>query len=329
MHGRLLFKQSLPGRLARNDLFQAVRVTGVLNGAAIRQTDGWPGVDAPFCLIFAKNEPRQTTDAFYYVSPEMEDALNRRGRSRIDAKSARVVHHSDLAVDQFVLKTLFRGTTLDRSVLGKILTAAPLTLGGYWKREKLVNGLGYQVGGRAGTQQDSAALHGLPELTRQRLTGFKVDTRKLPAFARPTLLFPRRRAIYTAPIVLIAQSPSVDRAIPRAALATRDIVYDRSFFGFSCAGHRDADEIAKYLLVLFNSAIPLYTALLTSSQFGVERDAYLKEDVERQPIRPLDELKPGQRKRLRTLAGGGRAGDPDLSAIVTWAAELYGLHRSD
>jgi hypothetical protein len=112
-------------------------------------------------------------------------------------------------------------------------------------------------------------------------------------------------------------------------LATRDIVYDRSFFGFSCAGHRDADEIAKYLLLLFNSAIPLYTALLTSSQFGVERDAYLKEDVERQPIRPLDELSAVQRKRLRALADGLLAGDPDWSAIDTWAAELYGLNRWD
>jgi N-6 DNA Methylase len=329
MHGRLLFKQSAPGRQARADLFQAVRITGVLNGAAIRQTDVWPGVDAPFSLIFAKNERQQAADAFYYVSPEQEDALNRRGRIRIDAKAALVVRHSELLANPFVLKTLFRGTLLDQGVHAKIITAAPMTVAQYWRREKLASGLGYQVGGSAGKQQDASALHDLRELTRNRLTGFKIDTIELPLFQRETLLRPRRRAIYTAPLVVIAQSPNSERRAPRAAFASRDVVYDRAFFGFSCAGHSDGDELGRYLLVLFNSAIPLYTALLTSSQFGVERDTYLKEDVERQPIRPIDELSDAQRKCLRTLADGMLAGNPDWNAIDSWAAEIYGLNRWD
>lgn len=329
MHGRLLFKQSPGGRQARADLFRAVRITGVLNGAAIRQTDVWPGVDAPFSLIFAKNEPQQPTDAFYFVSPEQEDALNRRGRIRIDAKAARVVRYAELAENPFVLKTLFRGTPLDQGVLAKIAAAAPATLGDYWKRERLASGLGFQVGGNAGTQQDATAMHALPELTRQCLTTFRIAPSELRPFERATLLRARRREIYTAPLVVIAQSPSADRTTPRAAFASRDVAYDRSFFGFSCAGHSAADELARYLLVLFNSAMPLYTALLTSSQFGVERDAYLMEDIERVPFRPLSDLTDVQRKRLLWLAESLLAGDPDWDAIDEWAAELYGLNRWD
>ncbi len=332
MHGRLLFKQSDVGDQARTDLFEAVRVTGVLNGAAVRLTDYWPKVTAPFCLVFADNEKPPPNSAFYFVSPELEDSLNRRGRLRIDAKAAQPVALSALQERAGLLKTLFRGTSVDALLVERIRSVQTVALAAYWEEKKLAHGLGYQVGDKAGTQQDASGLHGLPDLTEQPERPFHIDpTRpKLPRFERPTLLRPRKRAIYKAPMVLVAQSPSEDRDRGRAWLVERDVAYSRTFFGYSCAGHLEADTLARYLLLLLNSNLVLYYALLVSSQFGVERDTFLKDDIDEFPVRRLETLSAALKNRIKPLSEALiHDAKPPWREIDAWIAKAYGLDRWD
>jgi hypothetical protein len=329
VHGRLLFKQTAAGRQAREDLFRAVRITGILNGAALRQTDVWPDVDAPFALLFGINEVPKADNAFYFVSPDRDDLLNRRGTVRIDAAAAHIVSQADAIRTPNLLKLLFRGTTLDRAVVDKILARSTVSLEEYWRELGLTSGQGFQIGGSARAQQSAVVLHGLPVLTKAEFRSYNIRTKNLPRFDRPTLLYPRRREIYRAPVVVIPEAPSPQRTVPRAALVLSDVAYNRSFYGYSAAGHRDGRLLADYLLVILNSDIPIYVALLTSAKFGTERDVLHKEDLERLPIRRLSELSAGQVDQVRSLSEAITAGRGDWDAVNAFMAQMYGLNKWD
>lgn len=329
VHGRLLFKQATAGRQAREDLFRAFRVTGILNGAALRQTDVWPDVDAPFALLFGRNEVPADDTAFYFVSPDREDLLNRRGAVRIDPNSAVIVRQQDAIRTPHLLKALFRGTTLDLAILAKICARAPISLEEYWRELRLESGQGFQVGGSARAQQSAVALQKLPQLTKAEFRSYQVRTTHLPPFSRATLLYPRRREIYRAPVVLVPEAPSPERAVPRAAISFADLAYNRSFYGYSTAGHSDAQLLARYLLVILNSDVPIYFALLTSGKFGTERDVLHKEDLERLPIRRLDDLSATQRAQITRLSDLILAEKADWEEINAFVAQLYGLNRWD
>lgn len=328
LHGRLLFRQSGGGRAARADLFRAIRITGILDGAAVRQTEVWPRVTAPFCLLFARNERSEAADTFYFVSVELDERLNRHGRVRIDAKAAHTVRIDDVLREPFLLKALARGTQLDVAVLRKLHNVSGATLSSYWREHGLEKGLGFQTGRRAGTQRPADNLHGLPELSAD-LESYRVPVGSLPKFDRSTLLFARRRDLYRAPLVLIPQTPDPRRRAPRALLASEDVVFSRSYIGYSASGHSDAEFLARYLFVLLNSNVPVYVALLSSGQFGVERDVYLSEDIAHQPFVAPEALSDAQRAEALRLASLLEASTPDWEAVDRWAASVYHLSEWD
>lgn len=329
VHARLLFKQAPAGRQARADLFEAVHITGILNGAALRQTDVWPGVDAPFALIFGKNELPEPDSAFYYVSPDREEPVNRRGTLRIDPNAAAIVQQREAVRTPHLLKTLFRGTTLDLSVIAKIAARAPRSLQKYWDDMDLKSGHGYQVGGLARPKQSAASLLGLPQLTKTEFRSYQIRTAKLPRFTQPKLLYPRSRDIYRAPLVLISKTPSPGRTVPRAAIAFEDVAFNESFYGYSAAGHENPDLLAHYLFLVLNSDLPIYLSLLTSGQFGTERDALYKEDLENLPIPPLTGLTTAQIEQVTTLSDSILNGTAHWDEVNAFVAQLYGLNRWD
>lgn len=122
--GRWLFKMSDAGFAARSALFRALSITGILNGAAIRQSKVWPNVDQPFCLLFADNRLPGENDHFVLVSPEDEPSLNEKGRMRIDASDAIPIALDLAATQPTLIKTLYRGNALDLSVVQRIRTRA-------------------------------------------------------------------------------------------------------------------------------------------------------------------------------------------------------------
>ncbi len=217
LHARLLFKQSERGVAAREAVLSALRVTGIVNGAAVRQTKFWPDVTAPFCLLFAENKVPADGDACWFVSPAHDRELNDRGMNRVDMESARPLLLRELRASPWVLKANFRGNSADRGVLDHLMRFPSLNK---WWTETLglhAQHQGYQVGGEAGTQQDARAFHGLPDLRREHLPKgrafFSYDGVKLPGFRRATLLRTRDHALYRAPLVVVPKRihPKRDR----------------------------------------------------------------------------------------------------------------------
>ncbi len=335
LHARLLFKQSAQGEEARRALFDAVRVTGILNGAALRETPVWPEISAPFCLVFAINEVPSPESSFYFVSPQFQASLNERGALRVDAKSASPVLWSEWRERPSLIKTLFCGTELDVRVVERLQAEANPPLLDYWaKTLGLKTGKGYLIGGDDAPQHSAKMLCGLPDLGGEvGAPTFVLDAaaiKRLPLFDRPTLTRPRKRDLYRSPMVLVKRSPPRDAANGRALLVFSDVAFPEGFIGFSAAGYPQAEALARYLHLVLCSDLPLYFALMTSSQFGVERDAFYKEDLDQFPIVPFERLPAGSAASARELSralqhqeGGA------LDDVNDWVARCYGLRRQD
>ena len=85
LEARLILTQSGPGTKARNALFQAVSVTGILNGSDLEKTAVWDCHDQPWILLWARNDlPNLDEQTFHLLTPVRENELADKGEFRID-----------------------------------------------------------------------------------------------------------------------------------------------------------------------------------------------------------------------------------------------------
>jgi len=133
LHARLLFQQGEGTPEARRAVFGALDVTGIVNGAELRSTEVWPGISAPFCLLYAKNQAPGPGAGFRFVSPHIEKGLNDAGMLRIDASNAEVVTPQQVCGRAEIFKILFRGTVLDLEIFERMTSNQLTTLEGYWE----------------------------------------------------------------------------------------------------------------------------------------------------------------------------------------------------
>jgi len=324
LHGRLLFKNSEGGREAREALFRSLAATGVLNGADLRQTLVWPQITAPFCLLFARNEVPGADHAFYFTSPYREEGLNGQGRLRIDAQAEHPVAVSRLREIPELLKVLYRGTALDAEVLQKIRSHGWPTVLQSFAEDR--TGAGYQVKGK---DHDAGFLKELPELTTKYGGPIGIDPATLPRFSRPTVHRRRKQTIYEGPLVVARKSTPLDRTRGRAFFSFSDLAYNESFYGYSAHGHQRPHDFVRYLVLLFHSDLFLWHSLMTSGQFGVERDALYKEDVDTFPLRPLGEIPAPIQAEIEPLSEALCGGLGPWAEIDEWTRRAFGLTRWD
>ncbi len=351
LHGRLLFKRSGKGKEARDALFSSLRVLAILNGS--EHADGfWPGVNQPFCLLFAQNSIPQDTDTFLFLTPDPDTNLIPHGRFRIDYQAAEPVQLSVMRQSSTLLKTLAVGTALDADIarrLGSLMSErqvgqaeaerAFLRFGDYWQPEtKLQYGQGFQIAARQKQRSAKfiidmgARIFSKPLADKYNL-GFFVEQKKLPLFSHETLLSPRRAEIYLLPLVLISEAPGASRNDVRArlVLGKTPIAYTESFYGLSSHEHPNGEQIARYAFVLFNSSLFVFYALITSAKFGTERRALLEEDILDFPILPFESMTSQEISVVCRLSDTLIEGpsEQDWAEIETWVFNLYGLNADD
>lgn len=326
--GRWLFKMSAAGSAARTAIFRALTVTGVLNGASIRQSRVWPNVDQPFCLLFADNCVPGPEDHFVLVSPDDEPDLNGKGRMRIDAHDAVPVSLKLAAEQPDLLKTLYRGSSLDATIVQRIRQRAKLSLGEFWASEPgLSRGQGYQVANRS---DDDSFLEGLPELDAQYSEHpFVVVASTLPLYQPSGLQFPRQPVIYKAPLVLVREGNRADRTRGRALVSDVDVAYTRSYYGFSAASHGRGEFLTRYVLVLMHSQLFEYFALMTSGRFGLEREVLQVRDVEAFPFISPEELSQADRAAIELSAARLIADEANWKELDQTVLNIYQVGRLD
>lgn len=326
--GRWLFKMTPKGYAARRALFQALAITGILNGASLRQSKVWPNVDQPFCLLFADNRVPNDEDQFVLVSPDEEPLLSDKGRMRIDAYDAVPVSLRLVAEQRTAIKTLYRGTALDMDIVGRIQSKTDRTLGDYWKHEPgLHSGQGYQVATRS---DDDTLLKGKRALGASYSEHpFLVLEDTLDPYQPQGLQWPRRPEIYQAPLVLVREGSKADRGEGRALFSDCDLAYSESYYGFSAANHPNGQFLCRYLLVLIHGKVFEYLSLMTSAKFGVERESLQLRDVESLPFVPPGKLGKDHRQAIDTCASKLIANQPDWPELDRTVAQIYGLSKRD
>ena len=346
LHARLLFQQGDGMPYARKALLEALDITSVINGVELRQTKVWPQISAPFCILFASNRTPGVEAGFRFITPRIEDSLNNAGTMRIDAINAEVVGVRQLIQTPDLLKVLFRGTRADLGIVDRIRAHGHPTLEGFW-RERIGSGSrgrlrgsgsGYQTlkpssrvrkhgDGRPGV--DASYLRQRKEVTFRSLGGFFVEDESLGLFSRERIHDPRSKDIFVGPLVLVHKSPSANTGRISVAISDRDVVFNESFYGYSPSGHPNARLLARYLALILGSKLVTWLALVTSGEFGFERDVVEKAALDQVPLPDFDKLSGKQRGEIRKLTEGLRSGATSWEDVDDWVARLYGLSQGD
>lgn len=325
-HARWLFGQSPRAIAARRDLLQSVHVTGLLNGTALRDSNVWPNVRHPFCLLFAVNEPPPPAASLQFISPDLERTPDRlQDHIRIDWNDARDVSIAEILKRPWSLKALFRGSSIDESILAD-LHERGVALSEYLEElgTKLSNG--YQVGHEVDRKQSAKHLVKLPDLKGHN-PGFFIDAQSLPRFSLPKLRRAKDRSVFAAPLLLVHESMRAEPTAPRAIVGFEDVAYDERFSGASFANVENGERLVEYLQLVVQSSIFTHFALFLDGQFGVEREVVHKETIDAVPVVPWSRLNGTLRARSVSLSQQLRDGlTSDLLAdIDTFVADVFEL----
>jgi hypothetical protein len=315
----------------RTLIFQAMRVTGILNGTALRQTMVWPTVSAQFCLLVAKNERPQEQDSFYYINPIIEPVFNERGFFRIDPHEATPVPCNFVQSKSTIFKTLFRGNGLDVDLIQRLNTGRGSRFGEYLEELSLKLEVGYIRGKDENRTRDASFLIGLKDFKGEHAGQYSVQVDLLEdwSYSPAKLQWPRNRDTYRAPLLLFRKAAKLQVSERGALLCSEDVAYSESFYGVSLKGVKSAEDLSAYFYVLSYSSLFVYFQLMTSSKFGVERDTFHKEDYENFPMRYWQDVSTENQKEVRRVAAAIADGLEPWGDVDTIVGKIYGLSRAD
>jgi hypothetical protein len=313
---------------ARRLLFTLLRVTGLLNATALRKEKRvWPSHKKPFCALVAINSKPNLGDSFYYLSPHLEPVSKVLGGIRLDPSAATPVPNESVKNCAFALKALFKGSSLDLSLIRNIAQYPRISFDQY-TRDQLSCAIhqGYMV---AAKNDNADHLADLPSLETDNQPKFEVDASKLrPVQARyPDLLmqWPRQKSIYEGPLLLFRQAPKFSRESRGAIWSNDDVAYCFSYYGLPVG----QNPIGEYLFVLSYSDLFVYWALLTSAKFGIERETFYVEDIRSFPVEPYAQLSALLREKCGKLADQIRAGECPWVELEEFVKAVYRLSDLD
>jgi hypothetical protein len=327
--GRIFLKQTLPGTRAFNTILQGVEITGILNGSNLSDSAVWPEMSQPFMLFFARNRVPASNHHFHFITPHFEKHLNDKGRVRIDYQSAQPVAASEIIKDSRLLKTLAVGTVLDVEVVHKLDDLNWPTVKSYWKSQGLYSGLGYNRSPNL-RQYDALFMRNLPDFIPPSNGAFSVDVSLLPKFKNSKAHMPRRKELYTPPLLVVPESPGSSLISPKSWVVREPTVFSKSYYGFSAQSCKEAARVIALLHLLTHSQLFRYHVLMTSSRMGAERRTFLKENIDNFPFPEIDLLSKQKRTRAVKLSRQlETASTKPWKAINNFIFDLYGLDEYD
>ena len=350
LHGRLLFQRGEGMASAFSAICRSIEVTGIVNGTEVRQSEVWPNVAAPFCLLFARNVHSAPGAGFRFVSPHLEGPLTGTGGWRIDPARTETVAIESLEKQPELLKILFRGTRLDLEVFDRLSAKGFPSFGQYWSdrhggtaNQPKCAGKGFgnliagsrpnpKEGGLRGYSAEK--MYDLPILEHHEFCNVLLDTSRYRLFRdlnMPRLDQCRSLSLYQGPMLLVKKSPSAEDGRIRAAISLSNLTFNQSYYGYTAHQCDSADSLVKYLCLIISSKIALWHALITSGGFGVERDPVEKFVIQEAPLPPFEELSPSNREHALSLFAELAKGETPARwrAVDEWVGSLFDLSSDD
>jgi hypothetical protein len=311
MPARLFGRTSGRGFEAWRAVLRSVELTGLINGADLRWSAVWKDVKVPFCIFFARNKKPGPDHRFYYAAPINEPDLNGRGRFRIDYEVAQPISAVRVEKQPWILKTLAFGSWLDVELMETLLSADNQTLESRWAEwdtDGNKTGEGFARGPKLHQEfvdfladlpvfqtPEEASLENAKPKTYGELYG--KDSEGHSSANRP-----RRKELYQSPVVIIPQSPGADGGAPRAYISHHPVAFSQSYYGYSCAGHPEAETLAALIYLLAHSTLFTYFCLMTSRRKGSDRHTFSKEEFDALPFPDIAGLPTPTRTTIRNLA---------------------------
>ncbi len=340
MPARLFARTSGVGFEAWRAVLRTIEVTGLINGADLRWSAVWKDVKMPFCMFFARNAKPKDGHRFHFASPINEPDVNGNGRFRIDYESAQPISVARVERQPWLLKTLSFGTWLDVELMEPLANPENKTLEDYWSDWDMSGDRTNQGFNRSPGQKQEFVdfLASLPVFEKPKY-GFQIEYESLRTYGelygtngegQSSAHRPRNQTLYQPPLVIIPQSPGKKQGSPRAYLSDQAVAFSQSYYGYSCAGHPDANTLAALLYLLPHSTLFAYFCLMTSRRSGFDRHTFNKEEFDALPFPDISKLPGAKRKSIRSLA---RRLQTD--AMKPWREinelifELYGLAPDD
>ena len=80
------------------------------------------------------------------------------------------------------------------------------------------------------------------------------------------------------------------------------MAFSQSYYGYSCAGHPQADTLAGLIFLLAHSTLFDYFCLMTSRRSGFDRQTFNKEEFDALPFPDIATLSEREKVGIRSLA---------------------------
>jgi hypothetical protein len=312
MHARLLARTSGKGFEAWKSLLQSVEVTGLINGANLRKTSVWDGMDAPFCVLFARNAKPSPDHRFHYAAPSYEPGLNGRGRFRIDYETAQPINAARVEKEPWLLKTLSLGTWLDVEIMEGLLKPGMKPLMDRWHEwgaKSTQMGEGYNRAPGLGQKfvQFLTNLH----VFRVPEQGYEIEYETLRTYGETygtnensevSANRPRQKELFQPPLVIVPKAPGDDQFGVQAYLSGRPLAFSKAYYGYSCAGIDEGSLIAALIFLVMHSTAFRYFSLMHSPSLGVDRMILTQGDIDCFPFPDSRTLPAAKKGTIRDLA---------------------------
>lgn len=213
-----------------------------------------------------------------------------------------------------IWRTLLWGSSKDVEFVDYLAATHP-SLENVIQERGWTAGQGYQRGQSAFS--DSSSFVGLPNVDPRSLGVFS-ETGDHVAFAEKFLRRPRVAALYAAPHLILSRTIRGGRIL--GALFDYDAVHGPGTVGISCPPE-DRDLLV-FVLAASVSTLGRYWHFMTSSQWGVERDALERSDFVSLPVPSLDD------ESLAELAQSLKSREQSLDQLDRTVFDAYGLDEA-
>lgn len=363
VHQRLLIKQSKQWKLARQALFSSIEVDGILNAGEFANHDKliWPGIESPFCVLFARNHKSPENHRTLLLTLAVEPTLKRRRQIRIDPLATVSVTTADFDEQPGGMVVRTKGCELDRALLQRWATRmgsvsdTPFETSNY--RRLPLTTIGACInefatgrpkrGFKTGLKNTKLPLwfKDLPEGSKElagkateRIAGqINAADIHLTFLHRPVKSSPVLQW-YQPPLLLLRQAAGELGALERATLVTPStdnlpVLYPFAFVGVPLKHGLDAAIYAKYIAVWVNSSLYSYYHTLTSTQFTFGIKALLSEEILGTPVMDMHQAIRAQltsKAEIERLFGDLAHPTSSLQAdIDTWACKIMGTDANE
>lgn len=241
---------------------------------------------------------------------------------------------------------LFRGTRADLGVVERIRAQGHPTLAAFWGEAIGVTGRGQLRGSGNGYQklrtssqrrrkgdglpgEDASCLGGRLEITHTSFKRILVDHETLGAFSLDRVHRSRSPDLFAGPLVVVHKSLPAATGRIGVVVSDEGAIFNETFYGYSPRAHPDAAMFVRYLALVLGSKFVIWLALVTSGEFGFERDVIEKATLDHIPLPAFDKLGASRRREVAMLIDGLQSGAVTWEEVDAWVNDLYGLGKRD